>query len=226
MSVNQVDSLFFVGVFRPRPDGPGFGIPIFKITEDSKNFYVQKTGNNDRIAGFTECSIEPSYLREISTLLVNKHLIGAPAIFAFEMNSGIMLTGNRDETKKSLQKIIPTLNKYPFTLSEVATFLNDVELKSKATMLCAKLLKETKELHKIFGELRRSPSPLLTTKIGKRLSAEARIAIRKPPVRKQTVIRGSLHGIPGVIINYFGNDDPLFDRLGVAKKTVLKYKSI
>lgn len=134
-----------VGIYRPRPGNPGFGIPVFE-SMGKNGLYVQVVKNGE-ITDFQECDVE----REV--LLVGEVYpsanIGDPELCAFENAKGkIILCEGRSKMRAAL-KVAVTVDekqfmKTPFVLCDIAEYIGDKDLLARAEKKCKRLLEATR----------------------------------------------------------------------------------
>jgi hypothetical protein len=129
------------GIFRPRLNGVGFGIPLFKAVGTS-GVYVQLT-ERGKITGFGRCyeriSSGLGILKRFKSAVVR---IGDPEIFAFVIRNCFAL-GEKCVLEHFLRNIASQLEKHPFVLLDIAEVLEDEEMILKAKLLADTLTLQT-----------------------------------------------------------------------------------
>lgn len=127
------------GIYRARPEPPGFGICIF---EDSlRVLCAQRVAEDGSITEFVPCNLDcgtSSLLWEIDPIAASP---GQPAFYAFQRQDSSFALGSYDEVVAAVREELPNLRALPFLWEEAARFVGDEEQLQRAMLETAKLLR-------------------------------------------------------------------------------------
>src|ERR1043166_2065277 len=98
--MNGAKNLAIVGVYRPREQAPGFGIPIFS---DQDELCMQEIGENGVVLRFVPCDIDLGSLRKASEI---RQSIGEPGLYAFEAVDGSLVIATRAKLEEVLKAAV------------------------------------------------------------------------------------------------------------------------
>ena len=165
---------FLVGIYRPRPTRPGFGIPVFRKS-NSPQLLVQVSEKDGIVADFAPCSAEGTSIRWLSSDWIERDAAGAafylrqsvqlaaengdalPASgigntlwHAFETADGRILVGDRINLSRIVRNEIGAVRATPFVLHDLGDFLGDNSLIRDAVAICEPLLTRSKPLTLVF----------------------------------------------------------------------------
>jgi hypothetical protein len=142
--MNTPETLPLVGIYRPRPHGPGFGIPVF--SHDGQ-YWVQEVSSEDRVTQFVACDVEQQTLRRLTSPTdLRMQGMGQQALYAFEATDGTMTLGTRQEVRQWLRDKVVELQTAPFVLYDVVEFLGDAELITEAREGCDALIQQSRKV--------------------------------------------------------------------------------
>jgi len=125
------------GVSNPFGDGPSFVSPIFK-SDAVPSYLLQTLDEYGRISDFEILPLElETTLTKLERQGSNVIDIGGPAIYAFQRESGDIISGQRLHLAEQLKTLVTNgeLNKHPFVLLDALEFTgsNDGWLAASAT---------------------------------------------------------------------------------------------
>src|SRR4030095_11402481 len=143
MSVSTLETMRLIGIYRPRPHGPGFGIPVFSHSDE---YWIQEVSPEGLVNRFLRSDVDESSLRappkEGKPVTQN---VGNLAIYAFEATDGRIYLGNRKQVAHSLRSMLPNPQLTPFVLLDVAEFLKESSLTAQAQSKCDLLMRQTRK---------------------------------------------------------------------------------
>lgn len=122
-----------VGIYRPRKQPPGFGVPVFAV---GCHFVVQDINQHHAVRGFQFCDLAASDLKKLPKKGQELfQMVGQPALYAFQHFDGNIWIGHKEDLKSKLTPNCLLFTKTPFVLEDVADFLGDAVLQRLATAL-------------------------------------------------------------------------------------------
>lgn len=100
--------------------GPCFLLPIFGSKSSPR---IQQGDANDRVVGFSPCSLAPG--RRLIRLGVPKtsQKVGDHKLYAFQFSGGSVATGNKHDIRQILNKRLRSFRKYPYLKLEIRAFV-------------------------------------------------------------------------------------------------------
>lgn len=151
MSATERNQL--VGLYRARPEPPGFAICIF--SNDAGVLCVQEASNSGLVSRFFPCDAGRD---ELQSGPIGEHgyepvtsAIGSEMLFAFQRTDGSFVIGRRTAVEAAVKDELLNLWKFPFIFAEAARFVGDQEAILRAEKATAKLLKNPRSDRKILG---------------------------------------------------------------------------
>ncbi|MEI6083749.1 MAG: type I restriction endonuclease [Verrucomicrobiota bacterium] len=141
MSANEHHQL--VGLYRARPEPPGFAICVF--SNDTGVLCVQEASEGGLVSRFFPCDAErgelqtgpigePGYEPVVSE-------VGSAMLFAFQRTDGSFVIGTRTTVESAVRDELINLWKFPFVFAEAARFVGDQDAILRAEKATARLLK-------------------------------------------------------------------------------------
>lgn len=139
----ESNAFLLIGIYRPRRNAPGFGIPVFKVQDEPT---VQSIAADGCIESFLPCDVDEDSLLSIeeSAEPVTRAL-RQNALYAFEDMNGRIILGESAMISQWLRQNVLHFASTPFLLHEIASFIADQELASIASLLCDTLMSNTRE---------------------------------------------------------------------------------
>jgi type I restriction enzyme R subunit len=127
------------GIYRPKPEPPGFGICIF---EDSFGIMcTQRLDPEGNIAGFDKCNLNHGLSSLLWELVPEPVSLGQPAYCAFQRPDGSIAIGSYDVVAQAVRDELENLRALPFLWEEAAYFVEDPAEIERARIATSKLLR-------------------------------------------------------------------------------------
>lgn len=146
--------LELAGLYRPRPDRPGFAIPVFRAPDGT--WLAQEADAARRISGLTPCHVAGDSLLKAPVRTPEGQpwtvRVGQSLLYAFQCPDGRLAVGPREDIEAVVREELLNLRASPFTWAEAARFAGDKEQLRQAEAETARLLRHPGWRQQRLGE--------------------------------------------------------------------------
>jgi len=223
------DQLELAGLYRPRPEPPGFAIAVFGDGEG--NLYAQEAGEDGRITRFVPCAVESHVLQAVPPRRPAEGRdenapwvahVGQSMLYAFQRPDGSFTVGTREEVETSVREELLNLRAQPFTWAEAARFVRDEKARSQAEATTNQLLSNPRWEKQKVGKFTAGESVPKRRSTQEALRLDEKYHVEEPLLRQLeslewTVLRLDMHAqTPGETGRKEFGEVVLRDRLATA----------